>query len=442
MSSLPSAHPPGQGRRRRIIRNIAYLATGTGGASVLALGAVAINSRALSLADFGAVVLLQSSAMLIAGIFGFATQQAIIKLGMGAIEHGDSQRFERLIGMGLAADLLSAVMASAAALGAVLLMPGLTGLPADRVPAAAIVAASLLLQGYRTSEGVFRVFDRFDLMGLIQVACAGVQLAIAAALFWIDAPFAAYAGLVAAAIALPSVIQLVTALSLLRRRGLRPRFGGIAGASDDRREFVAYCWTTSVTSTCDTIRQNGDSPLVGLVISVEAAGIYNVAKQLSGIIRKGASIYASVLFPELATMAARRNLAGARRIMGKAVAASVAVIALVVVASGLAGGLALEILFGPVFALGHLALVILCGAAGLAMLGATYSLYVQSFIGPVALLRSYLVATAAFLALTWPALALMGLPGAAVGQVVFSVALAIACRIQLRRRGIFGENRT
>jgi O-antigen/teichoic acid export membrane protein len=313
--------------------------------------------------------------------------------------------------------------------------------PADRVPAACIVAASLLLQGYRTSEGVFRVFDRFDLMGLIQVGCAAVQLTIAAALFWIEAPFAAYAGLVAAAIALPSAVQLAAALSLLRKRGLRPRFGGIVSRDGDRREFVAYCWTTSVTSTCDTIRQNGDSPLVGLLISVEAAGIYNVAKQLAGIIRKGASIYASVLFPELASMAARQDMAGARRIMGKAVAASLAVIVFVVIASGAFGGLALEILFGPTFGPGHLALVILCGAAGLQMLGATYSLYVQSFIGPVALFRSYLVATAAFLALTWPALALIGLPGAALGQVVFSLALALACWIQLRGQGLFGENR-
>lgn len=442
MSSLPSAHPPGQGRRRRVIRNIAYLVTGTGGASLLALGAVAINSRALSLADFGAVVLLQSSAMLIAGIFGIFTQQAVIKLGMAAIEQGDSLRFERLIGMSLAADLLSAVVASGAAMAAVLLLPGLTGLPADRVLPACIVAGSLLLQGYRTSEGVFRVFDRFDLMGLIQLACAGIQLAIAAALYWIDAPFAAYAGLVAVAIALPSVVQMAIAVALLRRRGLRPRFGGIAAANADRREFVAYCWTTSITSTCDTIRQNGDSPLVGALISVEAAGIYNVAKQLSGIIRKGTSIYASVLFPELAAMAARRDIAGARRIMGKAVWASMSVIVLVVAASGVAGGLALNVLFGPAFAVGHLALVILCAAAGVQMLGASYSLYVQSFIGPVPLLRSYLVATAAFLALSWPALALLGLPGAAVGQVVFSVALALACRIQLRRQGILGERRT
>lgn len=442
MSSLPPTNLRGQGLRHRVIRNIAYLATGTGGASLLALGAVAINSRALSLSDFGAVVLLQSSAMLIAGIFGFFTQQAVIKLGMAAIEAGDSTRFERLVGMGLAADLLSAAVACVAALAAVLLLPGLNGLSADRIPAAALVAVSLLFQGYRTSEGVFRVFDRFDLMGLIQVACAAMQLGISAALYWIGAPFTAYAGLVAFAIALPSVIQLAAAVALLRQRCLRPRFDGIFASGGDRREFIAFCWTTSVTSTCDTVRQNGDSPLVGLLISVEAAGVYNVAKQLSGIVRKGASIYASVLFPELAAMAARSDFAGARRILVKAIGASTMVTVAVVVAAGVAGGEALRILFGPSFAIGHLALVILSGAAGLQMLGATYSLFVQSFIGPVALFRSYLVATAAFLALSGPALIFLGLPGAAIGQVVFSVALALACRSQMRRKADFEETMT
>lgn len=418
---------------RRLVRNGIVLLGGSGGASLLMLLAVAVNSRALTLNEFGAFALLQATALLIAGFFSFATQQPVVKLGVEAIDRGDNARFERLIGMGFIADLAAAIGAAALATGFALAAPALFGTADDRVAAALVVAISLLFQGYRTSEGIFRTFDRFGLLGLIQVLSAVVQVGIAVVLWWLDAPFTAYAWLAATTIALSSLLQLAGASVLLRCHGLRPRFRAMWEATDDRREFVSYCWSTWATGSLDTVRMNGDAPLVGLLVSVEAAGIYNVARQVAGVLRKGTQIYGSVFFPELAMLASRRETARAQQVLRKLLYLTLAITVAGTAAAILVGGSLLHALFGPEFEAGHLVLVLLFAAAGIQLLSATYSMYIQAFVGPGALFVLYVLATLSFAAVIVPSLLMWGMAGAGAAQIVFFVVLAVACGLRLRR---------
>ena len=439
MTGAPAPPLPQRGLRHRLLRNTAFLGGGTALAAFLSMLAVVVNSRALSITQFGQFVLLQSSALLIAGICTFSTQQPVIKLGVAALAEGDRTRFERIIFMGFAADCLSAVIAASSALAIVLLVPGLIGLDAELQKAAVIVSCSLLFQGYRTSEGIFRAFDRFDLLGIIQPLASSLQLGIAVILWLTNAPFIAYAWLAAMIIALPSAAQLMIAATLLVRRGFRPRPHGISKARTDRREFIAYCWTTSATGTFDTIRTNGDSTAVGVLISVEAAGIYNVAKQLAGILRKVTTIYASVVFPELAKMAATRNVAQAKRLLNKAVLTGLGVTVTAGAGAALLGPLALSLMFGPRFTEAKYALILLVVAAGLQLVSATYSMYAQAFIGPVALVKAYLVSTVAFCVVIALALPTIGMMGAGWAQLAFVIALTISCRFALQTGGAFKE---
>lgn len=420
------------GLRRRLLQNFAILISGSGGAAVLSLLTVAIVARGLSLTDFGTFVLLQTSALLIAGLFTFSTQQPVIKLGIAALEQGDTRRFERIVGMGLVGDLASATGAAIAACAIVFLAPRLLGIDADRAPAALVVATSLLFQGYRTSEGIFRAFNRFGLLGGIQIVTAAIHLIIAAALWWSSAPFILFAVLAAVIIALPSVCQLLGALLILHLRGMRPRLRGIV-VSGDRKEFASYCWNTWVTGSLDTVRQNGDTPLVGLLVSVEAAGVYNVARQLAGVLRKGVQIYASVLFPELAAFAARGDVVGPLRLLKRIFWISVGITGVLVAGAAIGGGFALQIIFGSEFVAGHLALILLFAAAGIQLISSTYSMYAQTFDGPAAILRPYVMALAAFLVTILPGLWLFGLAGAGLAQILFFIVLTLACRARLNR---------
>lgn len=430
---------PAISRRRRVLRNLVLLGGGNGAASALALGAVAINSRALPLKDFGTFVLLQTCALLIAGLFTFATQQPVVKLGMAALDGKDFRRFEQIVGLGFLADFASAICAAVSAAAAILLLSDMAGIPPSARSAALIVAGSLAFQGYRTSEGVFRALDRFDSLGALQVVAAAIQLGCALLLWRMDAPFIAYGALAASAIALPSILQMVGALVLLHARSMWPRTGARTTDNEDRREFVAYCGSTWATGSLDTIRMNGDAPLVGLFISVEAAGVYNVARQLAGILRKLVQIYASVLFPELAALAARRDTSGAKRVLRRIVLTTLGLTGVLVTGSAIFGGVTLGLLFGEEFRAGHAVLVLLFAAAGIQLLSATYSMYVQAFDGPVAVFHAYVAATIAFALAIIPGLAFFGIVGAGAAQIVFFAVLTAMCSKRLARVGALGK---
>ncbi len=433
--------------RRRVVRNLVALGSGTGMAALLSLLTAAANSRALSITEFGTYILLQSLALLIAGLISFATQQPVIKLGVAALEAGQVQRFEWLVGLGLALDVLAALLTGAIAITIVLVVPGLVGLSTELTEPAIIVAFCLFFQGFKTAEAVFRVFDRFALMGAIQVAVAVLQLAMALVLWGLDAPFWWYGLLIAGVVALPPMVQLSVSLYLLRSRGMRPRLArstaGPAGAdpgpdtSGDRREFIAYCWTTSIMSSCDTIRSNGDTALVGAIVSVEAAGIYGVAKQLAGIVRKATIIYASVLFPEFASMAASRAYDRAKATLRRVSLIAAGLTAVLVAGAAMLGGLALRLIFGPEFSAGHLTLILLVAAAGLQIVSATYSMCVQTFTKPVYLLYAYFVATIVFVLSAIPCLYFFGVGGAAIAQIAFVMGLLFSCKFILNRRRAF-----
>jgi O-antigen/teichoic acid export membrane protein len=145
------------------------------------------------------------------------------------------------------------------------------------------------------------------------------------------------------------------------------------------------------------------------------------------------------LFPELAAFASRRDLEGPRRLLRRILVTSAVLTIGALVGSALLGGLALDLLFGPQFRSGHLVLVLLFASAGIQLVSATYSMYVQAFDGPVAIFHSYVVATVAYVAVIIPGLVFGGLAGAGLAQIVFFAVLALACRVRLRRERVMEE---
>ena len=416
------------GVRQRVVKNLILLGGSSGASALLSMLSTATNSRALNLTDFGTFILLQTSALLVAGIFSFATQQPIIKLGVRALEAGETEKFESFVGLGLLVDTASAVVATIVSLVLVSTLPALIGISAERISPAILVAASLLFQGYRTSEGIFRAFDRFDLIGFIQILSAAIQFLFALILWWYDAAFILYAVLAALVISLLSCLQLITALFLLRSNGMWPRLRYISAKSSERSEFMTYCWSTSVMGTCDTIRGFGDSPLVGALVSATRAPAAPVTS-----LRKGTAIYASVLFPELASMAAAGRFLEAKRTLHKAVAVSLAITVVAVIGSVLVGSPVLTLVFGPRFAAGSTVLTLLTLAAGLQLVSASYSMLVQAFIGPIPLLYAYFLAASSFLLVAFIGLSNLGVWAMGLAQIAFVIALTAGCGLKLMR---------
>lgn len=409
---------------RRMARNLLYLAGGTGASALFTMGAVALMARALSPAEFGHVVLLQTSALILRGFLSFGTQQPIIRLGAEALEAGETERLGRIVGLGLLYDMLAGTVSALVALLIILLAAGPLGL-SDTLGSALVFAFALLFTGYLSANGIFRLLNRFGLLGLLQGGTAAVTFAAAAALYASGAGFSAFAWLWAASMVLSIQLQLWTALLLIRRSGARIRFSWRKLAPDDRRHFFDYGWSTWGLAVVESTRMYGDSLLVGALVGVEAAGIYNVAKQVAGIVRKITDIYASAAFPEVSTLAARKDLAGARKLRARLVTAGGLAGAAGMLLVALAGQPLLAWGFGPAFAAGYFALLLLVVAAGLQLIAHPLAIYVQVFVSPARLFGIYAAGLALYLLAAPGGIFWLGTTGAALGQIFFSAVVIL-----------------
>jgi O-antigen/teichoic acid export membrane protein len=418
---------------RRLARNSAYLAGGTVASALFMMLAVVLSARALSAREFGLLVLFQSATMMLASLMSFATQQPVIKLGASAQADGDKARLGRIIGLGLLFDALAAILATVAAFAFLQFGRGWIGLADTQLGLVTLFAGSLLFTGYLTSNGIFRLFNRFGLLSMIQAGCAAGIFAVSAYLYASGAPFEYYCWAWAIFYALNGQIPLLAGLYLARKAGIPIALSTGKMQRSEISTFLAYCWTTWGTATAEALRSNGDSLLVGAAVSVEAAGIYNVAKQLAGVLRKLNTVYASAAFPEISALSAHGEHDSAARVRRRMLWVGGAVGGIAVVTALLVGRLVLVVLFGPQFESAFLPLVILTAAAASQLISHTLSMYVQIYVGPERLFRIYLLAIAVFLIAVFPLTSAFSIAGTAIAQLLFSLGLIYFCHSALRR---------
>jgi O-antigen/teichoic acid export membrane protein len=434
-NALPEVREHGLGALyRRLARNSAYLAGGTAASAVLMMLAAVLNARALSAREFGLLVLFQSATMMLATIMSFSTQQPVIKLGSTALAEGDLARLGRIIGLGLLLDLFAAGLAAIIAFAFLAFGRSWIGLQDDQLGIAALFAASLLFSGYLTSNGIFRLLDRFGLLSLIQAACAAMILAATAYLYLSNAPFELYCWAWAAFYAINAQLPLAAGLFLARRAGIPITLSTGRMAPGETGTFLAYCWTTWGMATAEGLRSNGDSLLVGAMVSVEGAGIYNVAKQLAGMLRKLNTVYASAAFPEISALSARGEDDHAARVRRRMIWVGGAVGLAAVLVALFVGRPVIGLLFGERFQGAWLPLVILTAAAAAQLVSHTLSMYVQVYVGPESLFRAYMLAIGLFLIMVFPLTFAFSTAGTALSQLVFSAALIFLCYSRLRRK--------
>jgi O-antigen/teichoic acid export membrane protein len=418
---------------RRIARNSVVLGAGTAASSLLMMVSVAIAARSLGAHDFGALVLLQSAVQMLRALTGFGTQQPVIKLGSDAQAAADKGRLGEIVSMGLVVDALTAVATFAIAALFIELSRKTIGLADQDVGSAWILAVSLLFAGYPASNGIFRLYDRFGLLSLVQTLSA-VGLVAGYAVLYATAPtLQAFVAVWAVYFGLSSLIQLWISLELLRRDQVPLRFRWKLFSTADGRTLLHYCWSTWGTSTTETFRTNGDSLLVGAIISVEAAGIYNVARQLAGIIRKLNVVYMSTVFPEIARLASQRDIGGARKLNRRMLLLGLGVAMASIVLALIFGKLIVQWLFGARFGPAYIPFVILTAAAVAQLISVTPSMCVQIYRGPRLLLALMLMATVIFAVTAVPLTFLLSINGTATAQVIFGIVLILLCNFALRR---------
>lgn len=293
--------PGGQSPMRRVMANFWLLVRGRGAAALMSLGATTLMARALGPTEFGMVVLIQTFAMLVRGLFDFQPFEAVVRYGVPAHDAGDTPTVRRLITVCRRVDRRTSLTATALALVAAPLIGPSLGMDREHVILLAAYSLVLLTTGTGTASGILRLFDQFDTLGR-QLAIAPILsfLGIIVA-WWLDGPLAMFVAILAVAYVAENFY-----LSWHGRRQYRQHIGtapdGETGSNATLAEFSGlrhFLWINYWQSNLDVLPKHLATVLMSYLLGPAEAGLLRLARQFSSLLAKPAALVRQVVFLDL-----------------------------------------------------------------------------------------------------------------------------------------------
>ena len=407
------------------LRNIGHLLSGNVAGNILALVSLAIAARALDPTQFGVLAMIITYVRLVERLIRFEAWQPLIHFA-SYMEDDRRETMPRLYLLGMALDVLAAILACVSAICIAYLFGYLIGLPAEALALVAIYSISVLFNLTGVPTASLRLAGRFKTIAYVQPIAPAVRIPLALACWYFSSDLTSFviAWLLAQVIG-SGVFVFAGYRILFRDHGLRSFLVSPRGLLKEFPGFIGFAWSSNLSMTAKTVTQEVDTLLVGLLAGPGSAGFYHVAKRLAKVAQQVGAHTQAVLYPDMARLWAARSFAKLRsltlrvQLILSGIGLCGVIVALVV------GRPFLELTLGEDFAGAAPLLVAQLVAVTLILHGAPSRSILLSMGKPQIVLHSSLVAMVAFLICTVLLVPQIGAMGAAIGQIVFAAITAV-----------------
>lgn len=412
---------PRRGTLARFARNALHLVSGNASAVGLGMVTLALSAQMLGPALLGILATIEGYGRMVDQIVRLETWQALIRYGAEALERHERDRFRALVKLGVIMDLVGASLAAAVAFLAVPVATYLLNWDAATATMAQVYCIAVLFGISSTPIGVLRLFDRFAAIAWLEPVIAAVRLA-GVATIWI------LGGSIWSLLLLGIVLQCGQRLLLgwMAWRELRAQgYGDFISAPLSRPgERFPGIWSFILAANGTLLirksTQEIDLLAVAAIAGPPGAGIYHLVRKFTLTATKAGAMMQQVVYPELARLWARRDLAAFATTIRQVEAVTVAFGILLVGVVALAGEQIIRIIGGsgfedavdPLIVQSFAALLFLSGSAlrpGLASMG------LQARMMP-----AVIISALAFYAVLFAAVPRLGVVGAGLAHIAFN----------------------
>jgi len=417
----------------RIFANAGMLLGGRSVNAVVSLGYMAVAARALGVAEFGVLVLINTFAQFVGDVVRFQSWQAVLQFGAAPLAEDRRDDFQRVVRFGVVLDLISAVVGVAVGVvGALVFGPAL-GLPEHMRGEAALYALTIASLAPACQIGLLRLFDRFALLSMQQAISSVVRLVGGVIGFVIDAPVGFFliawgAGSIAAFL----YVAVLAWRELDRRDMLRdfpwsgPLTAGMPGA-------WRFAWATNASSTLDVAFTHVATLTVGAVVGATDAGLWRVARQIADALAKPARLLIPALYPELAKARAAGQEAAMHRLAIRIGLVGGGFATLLLLVAIFAGEPLLRLVMGEAFAPAAPTMIWQVAAAVIGVWALPLEPMLVSMGRPGDVVRVRLIVAVVFLLALPPVIERYGLEGGGAVLVAAAAATALGLLLRLRR---------
>ncbi|MEC3910684.1 oligosaccharide flippase family protein [Sphingobium sp. CR2-8] len=405
----------------RILANTGWLLGGKGVGAVLSLAYLAIVTRTLGVADFGRFALVLSAANVIKTLVSFDSWQIVVRYGQPHLASGNGDALNRVLRFCILIDLASALAGGVIAAAIILLLGDLLGIGPDMGWQVWAFCMVMMVTIRSSPTGVLRLFDRFDSASFAETMIpvgrmigAGVALAVMPDIsgFLIAWAFAEL---------LCALSYWYLALKVGRGRIGHWRAGKALDARTENPGIVGFLTATNLQTSLSSIGQQVAVLIVGAFVGPAGAGLYRLANQLANSLTKISSLLSRSIFVELSRTSTQGKEALSalfRRTNRLALAAGAVIIGLILTI----GHPLLGLIAGKDFLPAYPLLLMLGVAACIELIGVSYRPLLMATDRAGLSLRITVISTLLLLGLQSALLPLYGTKGAAMANIVASLA--------------------
>ena len=300
---------------KRVVANTGLM-LGTKILSVfLGLGSLWLATKFLTPAELGVIIFLHAYMLFFSEVTTFNPWQSIIRFGTDDLKEKDANALARLLNFSIKIDFLSALIGFALSL----LVFQLFILLGDKVPTslledelfdlqklsglAALYCLLIPLRQRGTSIGVFRLFDKFNVLavqGMVMPALRLIGAVVAALtgagfygflLAWFVASLAAYL-----------FFPFMVFFELKRRNLIGPILRAKASLSTPRKGLWAFMIKSKIDASLDAAQIHLPVLLVMGVFGSAWVAVYRIAEEAAKLLSEAFKLLDQVIYPELARM--------------------------------------------------------------------------------------------------------------------------------------------
>jgi len=286
---------------QRVFKNFGVVLRGRGIAAVFNMTALALMANALSPAEFGLVVLLHTYVLAIRGFLNFRTFEAVVKYGVPLQASGDNDGLRKLLRITTSVDVSSSIVATLLGVGAASITGKFLHWDEQMVVTASFYSLTMLSTAIGTPNGILRVYDRFDVLGIWYTISPAIRFFGVVIAWFFDAEMLVFIGVWATAFVLENIWIYLRGHREIRQhlsesiwRGFR--FRELRETSPDFRHFLGVIyWQTNV----DLLPKHLAVLLAGNLLGPAGAGMFRLANDFSTVLSKPGLMLREVLFPDL-----------------------------------------------------------------------------------------------------------------------------------------------
>lgn len=280
------------------------LLAGNLAANVLGIASLMLTARALSVSNFGTLVMVTTWVAVVDQMFNFQSWQAVVKFGADAIEASDYEKLKLVLRKALILDVATAVFGYLV-LCFTCFCASFFGVSREVVYFAAIFGVTILFNLSGIPFGILRLYKRFSLISVATFSAALVRLAFVALAFqqgWglLGFVFAWTVGSITG-----SVLLWCLSFSLLREEALVDFLQTPKPFNLKIDGFTSFTVSTNLSGSLKMGAREADVLVVGAVLGSAGAGLYKIAKQVGSAFLKLVDPLYQAIYPQLAEQVAR-----------------------------------------------------------------------------------------------------------------------------------------